>query len=323
LYFALLSCQGQNKVPNSSFEEADTCQLGLGFRYPEQGPHHWFSSWGTPDHLQNCLPYGSVNGLPLNGLTFQHAMDGSSCIGMITYHQNGLDQQREWVTVELLEPLLVGQVYFGSFYANAAFGGNFEYPQIWLASSHIGLMFTMAASQWDFPSPNPAFRDAAHIVSSEILADTTEWTLVSGSFVADSAYRYVTIGNFFSNALTDTLHFAAPESVFPWYPRSYSLIDKVCVSESPNGCDMGSGMLEAVLANVAIFPNPAMEELALINAAGTLVVIHDAMGRSVWEGSITADEWVLNVSSWARGLYNLRLQDVEKFRSFKFLLVGQ
>src|SRR5690606_35766480 len=149
------------------------------------------------------------------------------------------------------------------------------------------------------------------------------WTLVSGSFVADSAYRYVMIGNFFTNALTDTLHFAAPESVFPWYPRGYTLIDKACLSASPNGCDMANGLNRATSDNTVLFPNPAVDELWLREAFLSQGVIIDAIGRVVWEGHIAGDAWRLQVGDWARGLYTLQLRSTEGIRSFKFMLARE
>ena len=323
LLVAIASAQAQNLLPNPGFEETDSCKLGLGFRFPEQGPLHWFSSNGTPDYLQGCLNYGAANGLPMNAFTFQEPLDGESCVGMFSYYQNGNSQQREWVMVELLEPLVPGQTYYGSFYANAGFGGNAQYPQIWLASNNIGMLFTMQARQWDFPDPFPPYPNMAHVVRSEILADTVGWTLVSGSFVADSAYRFVMIGNFFTNPLTDTLHFAPPgDDPWLWFPRGYTLIDKACVSASPNGCDLASGLVSPPTEGLVLFPNPAVDELVLHNAITSEGVITDAIGRVVWAGRISGNTWRLQIADWPRGLYTLQMGSTEGIRSFKFMLVG-
>mgnify|MGYP003381740592 CR=1 FL=1 len=320
LCFVVFPCNAQNRVPNPSYEEADTCQLGLGFRFPEQGPLNWFSSNGTPDHLQSCLPYGSANGLPVNGFTFQQPFEGSSCIGMFSFYQNGIEEQREWVMVELLEPLVPGRTYYGSFHANAGFGGATQFPQIWLASSHIGMLFTMEARQWDFASPNPAYPNHAHIVRPEILADTVAWSLVSGSFVADSAYRYLMIGNFFNNAMTDTLHFADPNSVFPWYPRGYTLIDRVCVSEAPDGCEVAHAIVEEVVELPNVYPNPATGMLMIDHAEGQTVKIFDALGKVVWSGRVYSERQALGVENWARGIYVLQLEGNGVMKKVKFVL---
>ena len=289
--------------------------VGLGHT-----PNNWFSANVTPDLLQSCLPYGSANGLPLNLATFQYPYEGNSCVGLITYHQNGQNQQREWIQSELIEPLVPGETYYCSFRANAGFGGNAQYPQIWVANDKVGILFTMDAVTWEVFQPNPQWPNNAHVYHPEILSDTIGWTLVSGSFVADSAYRYIMIGQFFSNALTDTLHFAAPESVFPWYPRAYTLIDAVCVSPHPSGCDMGVGMVEPTMTGPVIYPNPAKDQLVLTHQNGSEVQVLDAVGRVLWAGRITNDRWVLEVGGWPRGAYVLRSMQQGRVEAYKFVL---
>ena len=319
LFVAPPRCEAQNLVPNPSFEETDTCLAGLAFD-SEFGLHDWFSAYLTPDHLQSCLN-GSFSGLPMNTFTFQEPLDGSSCVGIFSYFQNGLDEQREWVMVQLTEPLVAGQTYYASFYANAGFGGNAQYPQVWLASSNIGMLFTMQTRPWEFTYPYPSALNVAHVHRTEILSDTVAWTLVSGSFVADSAYQYLMIGNFFSNALTDTLHFADPGSVFPWYPWGYTLIDKVCVSMDPNGCDLTEGVVDQAIWTMHVYPNPATNELTVSSAQGALGTVQDALGRRVWQGSVNAEHWKLDVGTWARGTYVFKLVKGEQQATFKFVLI--
>jgi len=314
---ALLRCEAQNLVPNPGFEEADTCSsmsFGIG------GPLHWFSANGTPDHLQSCLPYGAFNGLPMNFFTYQEPFEGASCAGMQSYHQNGQDEQREWIMAPLLEPLEAGQTYYCSFRANAAFGGNHVYPQQWLANDKVGMLFTMQDRPWALGDPFPVRPNYAHIAHPQILADTLGWTLVSGSFVADSAYQYVMIGQFFSNALTDTLHFAPQGDPWFWYPRGYTLVDAVCVSASLGGCDLGQGVGEVQATGPVLFPNPAQDQLIVGKRAGAEAQVLDAVGRLLWQGRITSDRWVLDVGSWARGAYVLRMAHRGRVETHKFVL---
>ena len=312
----------QNLVPNPGFEETDTCWNGLG-TFALEGPTGWFSANGTPDHLQGCLPYGSVVGLPMNMFTFQEPFAGSYCAGFFTYHQNGADEQREWIMAPLLDPMVPGQTYYCSFRANAAFGGNAQYPQVWLANDKVGMLFTTDELRWEWGDPFPAKPNYAHVLYPEILADSVGWTLVSGSFVADSAYQYVMIGQFFTNALTDTLHFADPNSVFPWYPRAYTLVDAVCVSANPMGCDLGQVLVEGSSRDVLLFPNPAKDDLLIRGASWSNASILDALGRVVRQDRITADAWSMGVGDWQRGMYVLWLGDGEKTSVFKFVLTDE
>ncbi|HNR55277.1 MAG TPA: T9SS type A sorting domain-containing protein, partial [Flavobacteriales bacterium] len=132
--------------------------------------------------------------------------------------------------------------------------------------------------------------------------------------------QYVMIGQFFSNALTDTLHFS-PEGV-PWYwlPRAYTLVDAVCVSPNPDGCDLGQGLGEAQGSNPVLFPNPAQGQLIVAERAGAEAQVLDAMGRVLWQGRIPNDRWVLEVGSWARSTYVLRMAHRGRLESHKFVL---
>lgn len=310
----------QNLVPNPGFEEADTCSDQLP---PFVGIHDWYSINGSPDHLRSCLPYGDFRGLPMNFHTYQEPFEGFSCVGIYTYLQGGFNgEYREWIMAPLLAPMVVGQTYYCSFRANAAFGGNAQYPQIWLANDNVGLRFTtLAIPPWSVNDPYPVPPNHAHILYPQILADTVGWTLVSGSFVADSAYQYVMIGQFFNNALTDTLHFS-PQGV-PWYwlPRAYTLVDAVCVSSSPEGCDLGQGVGDMQATGLVLFPNPARDQLIVGQRAGAEAQVLDAVGRLLWQGRITSDRWVLEVGAWARGAYVLRMSYRGRLESHKFVLV--
>jgi hypothetical protein len=258
----------------------------------------------------------------MNYFNYQEPFEGASCAGIHTFWQNDQAEYREWIQAPLLEPLVVGQTYHCSFWANAAFGGNAQYPIIWLANDKVGMLFTMEERPWAVGDPFPVPPNYSHIAYPQILSDTVGWTLVSGSFVADSAYQYVMVGLFFSNSLTDTLHFADPSSVFPWYPRAYTLVDAVCVSASPNGCDLGQGLSAGQETGPVLFPNPAKDQLVVSQREGAEAQLLDAVGRLLWQGRVSSDRWVLEVNLWARGAYVLRMTHRGQVESYKFVLTG-
>lgn len=309
-------CEAQNLVPNHSFEEFTDC-LEVNTAYTvETGPLGWFSAGGTGDYYLRCLPYGAFNGVPLSSWAFQYPQDGECYVGVATYHQS--QGQREYFMVELIEPLVPGLTYYASFYASATWGGTELNPQLWLASSHVGMLFTMQPRPWQSGQPLPVPGNFAHMYHPWIIADTVGWTLVSGSFVADSAYQYLMLGNHFNNASTDTLHFAS----YPWNPAAHTLIDNVCVSLDPSGCPLALGAPEPDLDAVVLFPNPASAEIALIGVPlGSSISIHDALGRLMWREVNLDGSWRMNVLAWARGPYVLRLEQQGRFRSFKFVLI--
>ncbi|MCL4283366.1 MAG: T9SS type A sorting domain-containing protein [Flavobacteriales bacterium] len=257
----------------------------------------------------------------MNYFTYQEPYEGESCAGMVTYWQNGQFEYREWIQAPLLEPLVVGQTYWCSFRANAAFGGNETYPQFWLANDKVGMRFTTTAmAQWNVDDPYPVPPDHAHILYPQVLSDTVGWTLVSGSFVADSAYRYVMLGQFFSNAQTDTLHFVDPASVYPWYPRAYTLVDAVCVSPDPDGCERSQGIAELGEATPFVYPNPASDVLWIGNADGREALVLDMLGKQVWSGRVSGGRFAVGVDSWARGTYVLQVRSDQGVQAIKFVL---
>ncbi|MBP8824618.1 MAG: T9SS type A sorting domain-containing protein [Flavobacteriales bacterium] len=309
-----LRCEAQNLVPNPGFEDTDSCTFGLGLG----AVHDWYSAYLTPDHLQSCQPYGAANSLPLNIATFQYPYEGGSCAGLITFDAHTGQEQREWLMVPLLNTLVPGQTYFCSFRTNAAFGGNGWNPINWLASNNLGMLFTTYDRQWNWGDPYPAALNQAHILYPQILSDTVGWTQVSSSFVADSAYTYLMIGNFFSNALTDTLHLAP--DVPEWGRYSYTLVDAVCVSPDPDGCELSQSIEAIGGAGPYVYPNPATDALVIGNATGSDAVVLDMLGRRVWSDRVNSDRYPLGVGHWARGAYVLQVHGAPGVQVVKFVL---
>ncbi|MFZ1693407.1 MAG: T9SS type A sorting domain-containing protein [Flavobacteriales bacterium] len=316
LFVAAPRCEAQNLVPNHSFEEFTDC-LEVNTAYTvETGPFGWFSAGGTGDYFMSCIPYGGFNGVPLSSWAFQYPQDGECYVGVVTYHQG--TGVREYFMIELIQPLVVGQEYYASFYGSPTWGGSDLYPQVYLASSHIGMLFTTQPVYWSNSDPWPTGGNFAHVYHPWLITDTASWTLVSGSFVADSAYQFLMIGNHFDNAMTDTLHFAD----FPWVPRAHTLIDNVCVTADPKGCPIALGVPDHLLDAAILFPNPASDEVGLSGVpSGTKLTIHDGIGRLVLQVEGVASTWRMDASAWARGAYVLRLEQEGEFRSFKFVLI--
>jgi len=304
----------QNLVPNPGFEETDSCTFGLGLG----DLHDWYSAYLTPDHLQSCQPYGTANGLPMNQFTYQQPFEGNSCAGIFTYDGSSGQEWREWLMVPLLDTLLAGETYYCSFLANAAYGGTSMTPQNQLASDHLGVLFTTYDRHWTWGDPYPAAINEAHILYPQILSDTVGWTFVSGSFVADSAYTYLMVGNFFSNALTDTLHYNP--DVPGWGQYSYVLVDAVCVSSRPDGCESSQGVGDLGGDGPIVYPNPASNVLVIGNSMGRDVVVLNMLGQHVWSGRVNTERYTVDVASWARGTYTLQMHDAQGVQVVRFVL---
>ncbi|MCW5900633.1 MAG: T9SS type A sorting domain-containing protein [Flavobacteriales bacterium] len=302
----------QNLILNGSFEESDTCAVQLGF-WPNGKPTHWEPVSETPDYFRSCVPYGSVNGVPLNTVGFQYPQEGGSYSGLFAYL---VDDHREMIGSELLSPLTVGQTYYASFWVNAAYGGP---QQTGSACNNIGMLFTMDMVPWVMGMPQITLRNHAHVYTQQVVSDTTGWTLVSGSFVADSAYRYVVIGNHFSNANT------AVQVIGPGNPnKAYVYVDAACLSTDPEACPMWTSVQENLMEEISLWPNPASDRLLI--GWGSMPVqrvsLLDALGRLVLDREVWgSNEVVLATREYPAGLYHVLLEGAGVKRSGKFVVV--
>ena len=184
----------QNLVPNSSFEDTISCPNGGGQIYLAIG---WTSFNGNPDYFNSCTacsnPLGCF-GIPENVWGSQQAFDGNAYAAIITYYEQF--QYREIVGAKLLQPITPGKKYFVSYYVSRTGGYTFLPYHSDGGSNNLGFRFFMNSYSASDPNPIDNF---AHINETSIIIDTINWIRISGTFIADSAYQYIAIGNFFDD----------------------------------------------------------------------------------------------------------------------------
>ncbi len=317
-FFVCAAADAQNLIHNPSFELVDSCPelpiLGYG---PGERPVGWFTANSSPDYFNRCQPYGNYGGVPLNIGGWQEPVDGDAYSGMFTYfHNNSLFH--EMIGTELADPLTVGSTYYLSFYVNAAAGGS-EWPM--LASSHFGALFTMDAVEWQNWMPSLPLRNYAQVYQSEVISDTLSWYLITGSFVADSAYRYMVLGNHFDNGIAQADTIIAQDSLAFLY-RAYTYVDQVCLSTDPLSCPVPQGIGALGSASIQLYPNPATRELIVAGIEPDLTLTFvDALGRVQWTGLSGGNQVRLDVHGWSRGLYVVMMEHRGELHSMKFVLV--
>jgi hypothetical protein len=307
-------CEAQNLVPNPSFELRDTCSYTPGF-VGSAKPLYWDKYAQSPEYFNTCAPAVGLDTLlavPLNGFGYQQALDGDSYVGMFAF--GNATYYREYVGCALVEPLEVGETYDLSFYTNVAFGGNY-WVTTW-ACNNMGMLFTMEPNVWS-ENVQPAFgvRNHAHLFAPEVISDTANWTLVSGSFVADSAYQYLVLGNFFSDELTDTVGIIPGPALGAYY-----FVDGVCVTKQGQECSFVSGIATPESSVSGIWPNPVADVLNVDMETATTWQVFDATGRLVQMGNSAPGGFNINVYNWAIGEYVLRLNG-EARRHLRFLVL--
>lgn len=255
---------GQNLVRNPSFEDHSNCPDA-----PSQIDYslYWQSFRGSVDYYHSC---STTPGFapPNTQVSYQIPHSGSSFAGFSGWAW--LDY-REIIGNLLSTTLIIGQRYYFSFYVNYAFR-SISYN---LACNQIGIRFS--TNPYSTINPVP-INNYAVFKTDSIISDTVSWFKLSGSFVADSAYNYVMIGNFFVNDSTDTIHLSNDVPVGAYY-----FLDDVCVStdsiynETWTALSMHSENEEAFNA----YPNPFTNQItfATNNRLQASLILYNSLGQ--------------------------------------------
>lgn len=190
----------QNLVPNGDFEQRrDSVPMPDSWLIGNENINDFIFDWYTPigtttdiHHTDSsdcwaCMPNGGEGNI--------HPHSGSVCIGFINHSLGSGCSPRPWheyVSTELMEPLTPGNLYCVEFWVALAGKSLF-------ATNNIGALFTTGDMKRNDCEPVLRRPQVNH---TEIIARQGEWVLISASFLADSAYTHITIGNFFEDSAT-------------------------------------------------------------------------------------------------------------------------
>jgi hypothetical protein len=315
LFFISSLVLAQNLVPNPGFEDTASCPDGLAQIYKSTG---WSAYGGSPDFYCGCASTGFVS-VPFNIYGFQMASEGNSFCGIATYVKDDFGNYsfyREVIGRQLASPLIIGQKYYVSFKESFTLN-NFETD---CAANKTGALFsTVPFNNLDSLSSAP-LKNYSHIYTDSILSDTSSWMTVSGSFIADSAYNYICIGNFFKNANTDIIDFS--KGLY----ASYYYIDQVCVSTDSLTCFEPIGINTYRLPDfIKMFPNPVSDILHIqIDKPFTEAIklkMFDQFGELTKEIDLRSSITEIDIKNFARGVYFISFQINDKTIIKKLIII--
>jgi|GEM_PF-1410957 len=220
--FSLFTCFAQNLVPNPSFEEYSGCPSGYSqfdsVLFWETFLNPQFNS---PDFFHSCANSSSGASVPHNIAGNSCGSTGNGCCGIHTYLCMG-NNYREIISTRLKNDLIIGHKYYISFNLKLANNDFFK-----CAVNTIGLLFTTYND-----TSKSLINNFATIKTLNFITDTNYWAKIQGVFIADSAYKYLFIGNFYDDSYTDTLLLSTTMTQC----FSYYYIDDICVSEDSLTC---------------------------------------------------------------------------------------
>ena len=137
-------------------------------------------------------------------------------------------------------------VYCVSFYVNPA-------DSTGLGTNNLGMYFSNTHT---FVSGYQYLNFSPQINNTSVITDTANWTEITGTYTAIGGERYIIIGNFFSDSLTDT---AGISTSRPWtFHGGYYYIDDVDVHRC--SCNNVGVVEVGEDKEINIYPNPTISQ---------------------------------------------------------------
>lgn len=223
-----------NLVPNPGFEQYDTCPFAFAQLTYAIG---WISPSGASPDYWNACDTGIAN-VPNCIKGFQPARSGNAFAGIILGRNYTffppLNQYREYLQTELLQPLQASQRYCVSFYVNRADSCDW-------AVGNIGAYFSVNPDTNYFTNNFFSYSPQVSNNPANIIFNDTGWTKISGSFIAGGGERYIMIGNFNSFQTTNTQFTGGCVYCGGEPELAYYFVDDVCVAAGDciNSCNVG------------------------------------------------------------------------------------
>jgi hypothetical protein len=280
---------GQNLVPNPSFEDTMWCPTSGDQVDASQGWANYSDE--SPDYFNSCDTIFGFS-VPYNWGGYQPAASGVAYCALSTFFPS-IPDGREFIGRDLSNPLSIGTKYFASFKTALSVDANISASY---AANNLGFLFSTSSFSFSNPAPVGNF---AHVYDNTIITDTMNWTTVFGSFIADSNYTHLVIGNFFDDASTDTIKMVTGAPAFIW---AYYYIDDVCVSTDSAYCANFVGVKEKpTQQSFKIYPNPTN---GVITVEGLNAEVFDILGRPV---PFTARGQTLDISPLPKGVYIVKV----------------
>jgi hypothetical protein len=313
LLFSSSGIAQTNLVPNPSFEYTVQCPINDG---NITDCANWMNFGATPDYYHACGSFG-LN-MPNAGAGYQYARTGMGMAGLISWCHpvscSAGPNYREYVGAVLTNTLQIGTKYFMSFFINWS---GYLYGWRQYASNKIGLRFSTVASNTTNPAPINNF---AHLKTNIIYQDTVNWLKISGSFIADSVYKYILIGNFFNDTNTDTLSYPGP--IFGSM-AAYYYIDDVCVSTDSLYNLNWTGIKNYVNVNdFSYYPNPAIEKIYFNIPHNNLkyqIILYNSIGKNIRETELKEQKYI-DVSDLENGIYLLKIYYSDVIETKKIII---
>jgi hypothetical protein len=291
-----------NLVFNPGFESYTACPAGGG--YDIQNANGWNHARGSCDYFNTCAT-SAVQQVPFNYFGYQMPANGNAYAGIVNYSSNFF--YREIIIGQLTAPLVIGQKYFCSYKTSRADNNS---------NSVNGFSVNKAGFKLSkFTYTNVPINNSATYFNSSVITDTVNWTRIASSFVADSAYQYIMIGNFFNDINTTIVADGNGSS-------SYYYIDDVCLSTDSTLCTLSTGINTKETVGLLIYPNPASDYIYIKQPFEDFILSYSIFNN---DGSLIIENTPLTsgkieIKLLPSGFYVIKITTVDSYYYEKFVI---
>ncbi len=290
LFLLLVSWErasAQNLIPNGGFELYSGCPTSPGIGQLDS-VLYWinpapYPPGGSPEYFNQCAP-GYLN-VPNTYWGYQPALGGDAFCGLTLWYGDE-PEFREYIESPLTTTLSPNTCYYFEMYINAANNMNYVSDDIQVYFSDTAI--TGIAHYYVLPYVPQLSNQPLNF------PDTTNWTLVSGTYTATGGENYLVIGNFKDDLSTTKLFLAFND---PAGDAVYVNIDNVLLTPC-------TGLHEPGTISAQIFPNPVSETLHVTLNRGEFAdfLLYDIASRQVLKTSISGVAEI-DLKNFNNGIY--------------------
>lgn len=229
-----------NLVPNSSFE--DYYNLNANSTNLQDFILDWY--WGLGYFHTLCLNQSFA--VPENDAGHQYPRTGNAYCGIYTYAKSSVPSLalRNYIQIKLNANLVIGKKYKVKFYISLG-------DSMHASNNSIGAYFAPDS----LLTYNNGVIELAPQIENDVsndLSSKTDWTLVTDTFVATGNERWMTIGNFRTDSLSEIYPLdSVCDQLNSFNCASYYYIDDVSVMLIDE-----TGMEEQKHNKFSLYPNP-------------------------------------------------------------------
>ncbi|MFM2225568.1 MAG: hypothetical protein RJA07_1770 [Bacteroidota bacterium] len=323
-FFALVNknANAQNLIPNPSFEQNQNCLFAINqYNSIDSCVVNWTDPIDNFTQYFNPCNADSNYRTPLSGGAYQAAKDGNAYVGISMIAKNASDttDYHQYIQTKFTQHLIIGKKYSFKMYVNLAdsmeFDGSGGQSMVF-ACNNVGVFFSTWKAFFNHTSISNPIYIKPQLLFTQVVKDTANWTELSQTFIADSAYEYITIGNFMHDyqCKIDTIsqpHIYATGVI----GAAVFFIDDLSLVE-----DTSSG-IEKITTNekLKVFPNPVINQLTVIgNQSRTFgsvntIEVTNLLGQqqNVKVEKLTTENCQLTTENLPSGIYFIKATDTK------------